>query len=303
MAQTITDTLDVENSSSGETTIRLQGDGGARDGGGVRVHDADGRQTVFLDGDFCNLVLGSPDGGGEFSGLYMNNPQGALAAKLEGFDDGGRLGLKDVEGAHDVVSLDGRSGELKIGGGGQDAEVLLRNAGNHETIRLEADASRIVVQDPGSDRAVHVDGEAGDIKLVGGDCAECFDLADGAQDVEPGTVMVVDDDGRLRACHGAYDRRVMGVISGAGDLQPGVVLGQRPSSAHRQPVAVAGTVNCRVDARDAPVAAGDLLTTATRPGHARKATDPQRAFGAVLGKALRPLEGGTGLVPVLVALQ
>ena len=34
-----------------------------------------------------------------------------------------------------------------------------------------------------------------------------------------------------------------------------------------------------------------------------KATDQQRAFGAVLGKALRPLASGSGLIPILVALQ
>jgi hypothetical protein len=34
-----------------------------------------------------------------------------------------------------------------------------------------------------------------------------------------------------------------------------------------------------------------------------KATDVSRAFGSVIGKAMRPLESGSGLVPVLVALQ
>jgi hypothetical protein len=34
-----------------------------------------------------------------------------------------------------------------------------------------------------------------------------------------------------------------------------------------------------------------------------RADDPNRAFGAVIGKALRPLASGRGLVPVLVALQ
>ncbi len=33
------------------------------------------------------------------------------------------------------------------------------------------------------------------------------------------------------------------------------------------------------------------------------ARDPERAFGAVLGKALRPLPTGRGLIPVLIALQ
>jgi hypothetical protein len=34
-----------------------------------------------------------------------------------------------------------------------------------------------------------------------------------------------------------------------------------------------------------------------------KATVPLRAFGAVVGKALAPLGGGRGLIPVLIALQ
>jgi hypothetical protein len=48
---------------------------------------------------------------------------------------------------------------------------------------------------------------------------------------------------------------------------------------------------------------GDLLTTAPTPGHAMKADDPLKAFGAVIGKALRPLPDGQGLIPVLIALQ
>jgi hypothetical protein len=32
------------------------------------------------------------------------------------------------------------------------------------------------------------------------------------------------------------------------------------------------------------------------------AVDPQRAFGAVIGKALKPLATGEGLIPILIAL-
>jgi hypothetical protein len=66
---------------------------------------------------------------------------------------------------------------------------------------------------------------------------------------------------------------------------------------------VMGKVSCLVDATVAPVRAGDLLTTAERPGHAMRAVDRARAFGAVLGKALYPLDTGVGLVPVLITLQ
>jgi hypothetical protein len=39
------------------------------------------------------------------------------------------------------------------------------------------------------------------------------------------------------------------------------------------------------------------------PGFAMKANDPSKAFGAVIGKALRPLREGQGMIPILVALQ
>jgi hypothetical protein len=34
-----------------------------------------------------------------------------------------------------------------------------------------------------------------------------------------------------------------------------------------------------------------------------KATDGSKAFGAVIGKALRPQQQGQGLIPILIALQ
>ena len=45
------------------------------------------------------------------------------------------------------------------------------------------------------------------------------------------------------------------------------------------------------------------MTTADRPGCAMRATDRDRAFGAVIGKALAPLNEGQQLIPILVALQ
>jgi len=146
-----------------------------------------------------------------------------------------------------------------------------------------------------------------DIILTGaGDCAERFDVqADAA--IEPGTVMVLDEDELLRVCERGYDRKVAGVISGAGDLRAGLILAgykDGNDSAHNSlPLALVGKVYCKVDAQYGPIDVGDLLTTSSTPGHAMKAGDPVQAFGAVIGKALRPLKSGQGLVPILVALQ
>lgn len=141
-----------------------------------------------------------------------------------------------------------------------------------------------------------------DVLLQNGDCAEQFDMHD-ARVPEPGTIVVIDDGGTLRESQCAYDRRVAGVVSGAGEYRPAIVLDRRASAEGRASVSLVGKVYCKVDADPAPIAVGDLLTTSARPGFAMKATDPARAFGAVVGKALKSLPVGQGMIPILVTLQ
>ena len=143
---------------------------------------------------------------------------------------------------------------------------------------------------------------AGDIQLTGRDYAENFTVAD-TQHAVPGSVMVLDDNGGVRLSEHAYDRRVAGVVSGAGECRPAIVLGHDAANSRTRPLALMGTVYCMADASTAAIGVGDMLTTSAIPGHAMKATDATRAFGAVIGKALRPLQCGRGLVPILVALQ
>jgi len=134
------------------------------------------------------------------------------------------------------------------------------------------------------------------------DCAEEFDIGT-TQEVEPGTVMVLDQGESVRPSEQGYDKRVAGVVSGAGGYRPAVILDRRDSAGNRMPIALVGKVFCKVDAQYGAVEVGDLLTTSPTLGHAMKASDPSLAFGAVIGKALRPLPGGKGLIPVLIALQ
>ena len=145
---------------------------------------------------------------------------------------------------------------------------------------------------------------ADDVVLAGADCAEEFDI-DPASDVEPGTVMVIGPDQLLQHSSRPYDTRVAGIISGAGDRRPGVVLGRRhgPTSGPRVPLALSGTVHCNVDASTSPIETGDLLTTSDREGRAMRAIDSTRAFGAIVGKALGGLDSGVGTIPVLVTLH
>ena len=142
----------------------------------------------------------------------------------------------------------------------------------------------------------------GDLSLSNADCAEDFDIAGGHM-VEPGTVMVLDSEGALSvSCH-PYDTRVVGVVSGAGDYKPGLILDRRSCASNRQPIALMGKVYCKVDAEFGAIEVGDLLTTSPTAGHAMKTKDATKAFGAVIGKALRAVFAGQDTIPILIALQ
>ncbi len=142
----------------------------------------------------------------------------------------------------------------------------------------------------------------GDIILLNADCAEDFDICE-SDLAEPGTVMVLGEDGKLEQSQEAYDKRVAGVISGAGCYKPGIILDKQKTGNIRKPIALLGKVFCKVDADFGAIEVGDLLTTAPTLGHAMKASDPLKAFGSVIGKALKSKKEGQGLIPVLISLQ
>jgi hypothetical protein len=115
--------------------------------------------------------------------------------------------------------------------------------------------------------------------------------------------MAINDGGALVPCEHAYDKRVAGVISGAGAFKSGIVLNKQQCSKSRMPLALIGKAYCMVDANYGAIGVGDLLTTSPTSGHAMKVNDAQQAFGAVIGKALQAKEEGQGLIPILIALQ
>jgi hypothetical protein len=147
------------------------------------------------------------------------------------------------------------------------------------------------------------------LQITGGsDLSELFEVRGNRDDLWPTPGMVVSIDpenpGDLVVSNQSYDRRVAGIISGAGGVEPGMLMGQQGSEADgANPVALSGRVYVRADASKGPIKPGDLLTTSDIPGHAMKVADYSRAQGATLGKAMSSLESGRGLVLVLVTLQ
>jgi len=234
-------------------------------------------RLVLRDGAVANRVILEADPGY----LLLQKADGTSLVQIGGAQNpAAKLWLFNAAGK-ETLAADGAAGTLHVGGNGQAGQIL-------------------VLDDKGKTAVTITGDKGGDLTLSGADCAEEFDAT---EECEPGTVVVMGDDERLHAASVPYDRRVAGVLSGAGCYRPALVLDKRESRTGRKAIALVGKVFCRVDAREKPISVGDLLTTSATRGHAMKADDPQRAFGAVLGKALRPCASGMGLIPILVALQ
>src|SRR4030095_11410835 len=134
------------------------------------------------------------------------------------------------------------------------------------------------------------------LQITGGsDFSENFDIdarpssAPMAMNMEPGLVVSIAPahPGKLQLSARGYDRRVAGIISGAGGVKPGMMMSQEGTLADGQnPVALSVRVYCGADASRGTIKPGDLLTTSGTPGHAMKATDMAKAQGAIIGKAM-----------------
>ncbi len=138
----------------------------------------------------------------------------------------------------------------------------------------------------------------------GGDLVEGFESTD-ERWLEPGSVVSIDPEnpGRLVLSTESYDSKVAGVVSGAGDVRHGIRMGQDDVLDGDTLLAMAGRVYVRCTMENGAIRPGDLITTASLAGHGMKATDRERSFGTVIGKAMSSLESETGLVLVLVNLQ
>lgn len=148
-----------------------------------------------------------------------------------------------------------------------------------------------------------------ELQILGGaDISEFFKVSPkaAAPEAMPGMLVSIDPEnpGELRVTTSAYDHKVAGIISGANGITTGLTLSQEGTIAHGDyPVALSGRVYVYADANQTPIEAGDLLTSSEVPGHVMKATERDKAHGAIVGKAMTSLSEGRGFVLVLVSLQ
>jgi hypothetical protein len=244
--------------------------------------------------------------------MYLYNDAGAERMRLLGGPSTASLSMFNNTGQENIVlwSWDNEEGVVSVrnklgnetiylwGRNSQDSnggQIGLKKNDGTQTITLTADHNgegRITTQV---------------LQITGGsDLSEQFDINTAEHALEPGMVVSIDPQqpGELRLSTQAYDPTVAGVVSGAGGVKPGMLMGQVGTAADgKHPVALTGRVYCQVDASYGAIRPGDLITTSDTPGHGMKVNDHGQAQGAIIGKAMTTLKSGKGLVLVLVSLQ
>jgi len=144
--------------------------------------------------------------------------------------------------------------------------------------------------------------------------AQQFDLAEVTpvrkeDRLEQGDAVVIDKKQGLRVTRSTkpYDTSVYGIISSY--EQAAMVIGGigGPETAMKTkehlPIALIGRVKAKVSAENGAISPGDLLTTSATPGYLMKCEDISICDGAVVAKALEPLEKGKKVIQVFVKLQ
>ena len=269
----------------------------AMDDNEIMARNNGAASTLYLNADGGKVTVGSSVWS-ECSLAIYGNGQGKTNAPLQVINPQGDQGM---------------AAWLVNGSNFATAHVV--NAGSGEVLWLEKLTSTgqfIVGYNSQTDtRTFQVDADGRTtvtvLQITGGaDLAEPFKVAPAETQALPGTVVSIDakHPGEVAVSGKAYDRAVAGVISGAGGVNPGMVMGQSGSIADGEhPVALTGRVWCRCTTVNGAVQPGDLLTTSDVAGCAMKVTDYDRARGATLGKAMTSLAEGEGLVLVLVSLQ
>lgn len=257
------------------------------------------------------------------NGSSASNPSDALVVLKNG-----RVGIGTSNPADNLtvqtrIRSENSDGELRTiintTGGGAAGFIQTYGPSGNSNVRISTHSSStdhgsISVRDAnGNNKAwMYVDGNsigwvrADRVRIVGGsDLAENFDIISPQLAPLPGMVVSIDpgNAGKLRLSDKPYDNKVAGIISGANGVESGMVMGQTGTIADGEyPVSLTGRVYVYASDEGGEILPGDMLTTSSRPGYAKKVSDKQQAFGAIIGKAMTDVNEN-GFVLVLVNLQ
>lgn len=268
-------------------------------------------------------VLGDSDSG---IGLQGRSNTGRA---VQGFSTSGIgvIGDSTTRGVVGTLSMGSCAGTYAVGGcGGTTGDGVLARSGTaaggasfaalHAFNTASGDLFIGEVGSATSFRVARIDGTGrgffdGGTQGSGADYADSMPTTDDRAKLEPGDVLAIDPQHgyAVRQSREANSRLVAGVYS----TQPSFLgvgkHGIDDSLDGEVPVALVGIVPTKVSAENGPIRIGDLLVTASLPGHAMRAR-PRVVkgvviypTGAILGKALEPLRQGTGVIKVLVTLR
>jgi hypothetical protein len=264
--------------------------------GGVRAEvSAESLRVVKRSGDVMTGGLTINRGGlevksgsitgrtGAFSSIEVEHAVRAERILVSGLELRGDLTVDRPQRVLQVRGIEGRKGSAR-----EDGPLHLNARGG--------DAVVIGNSAIGAGLRVHGEVASDQIGAVGRGWAESFESK---KPLLAGTVVCVTAAGgrQVEACRVARNPQVIGVVVDKAGVWAGGSTGKIATK-----VALFGTADCCVEADSAPIAVGDLLTTSNVTGHARRLDPSEVAPGSVLGKALKALKKGRGVIPVVVTV-
>ena len=177
-------------------------------------------------------------------------------------------------------------------GASNEWRLILRGTNGALTTQFKVD---------GDDGNVFADGT---FNGGGADLAEAFPVEGLTSEYEPGDVLIVSTSVNQTVTKSTepYSTLVAGVYA----TKPGVLLSENGIggiAGEQIPTGVVGVIPTKVTSEGGPIRRGDLLVTSSLAGHAMKADPAKLGFGMVIGKALEPFEGDSGVIKVLVSVR
>jgi len=164
----------------------------------------------------------------------------------------------------------------------------------------------VLVQDEPTAAAFLVKTATGDVRADGSVFAT--DFRTGAADVAewvcvsepaaPGDVLEHDPD--RPSCYRLSSGPASSLIAGVVSTEPGVVLGEGAIDGDRALLALTGIVPVKVTGAGGPIRTGDLLVSSSTPGHAMRWAGDDGCLCTLVGKALEPMTGDSGVILVLL---
>ena len=263
-------------------TVRINADDNGQ-GANLVLRDENGEQMIRMEAN-------DDDGDGAEIALFNEDSEPTIKIDAQrGTAEGGYISMRDEE-LNERIQLYAKETAS------QGASIKLYDASDSLTIEMDADFNgkgRVITQE---------------IQITGGaDLSEHFDITDGVNAVLPGYLVSIDPNspGKLKITDVAHDHKVVGIVSGANGVSPGMLMRQAGSVADGEyPIALAGRVYAYAIAdEDNPILPGDLLTSSDVPGFAMKVQGMEQVHGSIIGKAMTSLHANEGFVLVLVNLQ